>query len=229
VFLSAPYTYWQTIHMPQNKPSAYVLGAVGHELGHALFNKMHSDKGHYLGDVNAYLKEHYHCKTYGFRFGHYEGFAHAVDSLAWRQYENEELGSDEYDKVEPHCSDAEKGIEREANINEFYIRAFGGPDFVREVRLSDEWARGTVEGKSYAFPPTTRLFTMVGASGMNGEDLRTFWSSYLGNMCASQTNVGPAYCGSDHFKCTVNKYIARPGDPLPSGFLPASKYANACR
>jgi len=48
-----------------------------------------------------------------------------------------------------------------------------------------------VAGKWYAFPPTSRLFTMVGASGMKGEDLRTFWQSYLGSCAQKSTSADP--------------------------------------
>jgi hypothetical protein len=213
--LTAPWTYNRTVHMPAGSSADYVLDAAAHELGHVLYNQFHSGWDHYSVEVFDYMKSHAECQDYGSHFGSYEGFAHAVYNLAWRQHAVS-VGSDEYKVPDPSCTN--QGIAVEGNADEFYSYAFAGKEMERPAGSINNWTTHMIGANNYAFPPTAGLWSLVASAGMNQEDLSKMWTVAMSSYCTGSTSGAPKFCGSRRFKCLVKNSMLAPADSFPAEF-----------
>ncbi len=202
--LTAPWTYWTTVHMPAGTSGKYLMWSTPHELGHVLYNLNHSGWDHYSVEVTNYMTNHSSCTGVTAHFGAYEGFANAFWALTWSGY------SSAYNSL-GGCPDT--GITLEGNVQEFYAHAFAGERLERSAATLHDWTTHRIGANLYAFPPSRGVLGMVAGAGMNAEDVATMWTSSLRGICAGSSAGAPAYCGSRRFKCMVrDKALLSPGE-----------------
>lgn len=87
----APTTIWNTIIIKDTQDitsfgsSSFraAANALPHEMGHATYNRFHSDFDHFFSDALGYLHSHNSCSDFGARFGWYEGYAQWVLNYAY--------------------------------------------------------------------------------------------------------------------------------------------------
>lgn len=214
--LSAPWTYNHTVHMPAGSETGYVLESTAHELGHAIYNLHHSGWDHYSLEVFDYMKSHETCTNYGSHFGSYEGFAHAVFSLAWRHHAESVGEASAFSSPSPTCS--QTGISLEGNTDEFYSYAFAGNSMVRPAGSLNQWTTHKIGANDYAFPPTNKLWGLVATAGTSAEDLAGMWNQSMSALCSGSQLGAPVFCGSRRFKCLVKNSMLANTDSFPATF-----------
>ncbi len=209
-----PWVYWGTVHIRDDIITSKILEVVPHELGHVLYNYNHSGKLHYdVEDWMDYLHPHNACDNLGPHFGHYEGYAYAFSDLFWRHHA-QRLGKPDYNNPPRKCTTA--GIAREGNVNEFYCYAFAGIPMERSPDSLYAWTTHLIGANKYAFPPTYKLWEIVG--NQLTEDLNEMWLHSMKNMPGNPFNGVPTFFNSRRFKCLVKNTMISSSDNFSDEF-----------
>lgn len=93
----APTTIWNTIIIKDtddittltNGSFRSAAHALPHEMGHATYNRFHSDFDHFISDAIGYLHVHTTCSDFGPRFGWYEGYAQWVLDYSYSSFRDQ--------------------------------------------------------------------------------------------------------------------------------------------
>ncbi|MDO8519877.1 MAG: hypothetical protein Q7T11_06910 [Deltaproteobacteria bacterium] len=208
------FTHWNTVYVNTGSASSsWALKASGHELGHVLYNQMHSGRVHYEGEVLQYAHVHQRClpvtetsatdPSDPEKFAQYEGHAQTTLDLLWF------IETEKSRHFASPCSTARddlRGEDIEGNIEAFYFWSLMGddPSFARPYETLTENEFFDHEDGTFALRPVADHYLMVDRAGSGSHSVADMWEEDLEQVCRRSYQSTPLFCGTSSFQDVVN-------------------------